>query len=77
MPRGRVVVFRASTPQIGEGKADSAFHPLSGLINEYQAFLGTKHLEFHVKLTTRPEHLIKHLNAYDHGNRDSHSRSRL
>ncbi|GFV57526.1 hypothetical protein TNCV_3270571 [Trichonephila clavipes] len=45
--KGRVVVYRASTPQVfgsinGLGKIDSAFHPrYIGLINEYQACLGS------------------------------------
>ncbi|GFW07907.1 hypothetical protein TNCV_3920401 [Trichonephila clavipes] len=45
--KGRVVVYRASTPQVlgsinGLGKVDSAFHPrYIGSINEYQACLGS------------------------------------
>ncbi|GFU12473.1 hypothetical protein TNCV_4244351 [Trichonephila clavipes] len=48
---GRVVVHRASTPQVrgsinGMGKVDSAFHPCYiGSINEYQACLGSKTLK--------------------------------
>ncbi|GFT73547.1 hypothetical protein TNCV_4021491 [Trichonephila clavipes] len=44
---GRVVVYRASTPQVwgsinGLGKIDSAFYPrYIGSINEYQACLGS------------------------------------
>ncbi|GFV27025.1 hypothetical protein TNCV_4852621 [Trichonephila clavipes] len=44
---GRVVVYRASTPQVlgsinGLGKVDSAFHPRYIVsINEYQACLGS------------------------------------
>ncbi|GFS63671.1 hypothetical protein TNCV_1922351 [Trichonephila clavipes] len=45
---GRMVAYRASTLQIrgsnpGLCKVDSAFHPFSGLINEYRVCLGTKH----------------------------------
>ncbi|GFX00743.1 hypothetical protein TNCV_4577101 [Trichonephila clavipes] len=41
------LVHRASTPQVrgsnpGLGKVDSAFHPYSGSIFEYQAFVGTE-----------------------------------
>ncbi|GFV12051.1 uncharacterized protein TNCV_669821 [Trichonephila clavipes] len=45
--KGRVVVYRASPPQVlgsinGLGKVDSAFHPrYIGSINEYQACLGS------------------------------------
>ncbi|GFS84262.1 hypothetical protein TNCV_2365911 [Trichonephila clavipes] len=48
---GRVVVYRASTPQVwgcinGLGKVDSAFHPrYIGSINEYQALLGVLNTE--------------------------------
>ncbi|GFW51527.1 hypothetical protein TNCV_4212051 [Trichonephila clavipes] len=48
---GRVVVYRASTPQVlGSinvlGKVDSAFHPRCiGSINEYQACLGVLNTE--------------------------------
>ncbi|GFW94746.1 histone-lysine N-methyltransferase SETMAR [Trichonephila clavipes] len=39
--RFHACLFRGSNP--GLGKVDQAFHPFSGLINEYQAFLGAKH----------------------------------
>ncbi|GFT27518.1 hypothetical protein TNCV_1276081 [Trichonephila clavipes] len=45
--QGRVVVYRASTPQVlgsinGLGKVDSAFNPrYIGSINEYQAYFGS------------------------------------
>ncbi|GFV87306.1 hypothetical protein TNCV_4032781 [Trichonephila clavipes] len=55
----RVVAYRDSTSLnrgsiLGLGKVDSACHPFSGSINEYQACLGTKTLE--VSLQT--DHLI-------------------
>ncbi|GFU24104.1 hypothetical protein TNCV_2006991 [Trichonephila clavipes] len=47
-PSGRVVAFCASTSQVwssypGLIKVDSAFHPISGSINECPPCLGTKH----------------------------------
>ncbi|GFW60062.1 hypothetical protein TNCV_4865171 [Trichonephila clavipes] len=48
---GRVVVYRASTPQVwgsinGLDKVDSAFHPrYIGSINKYQACLGSYNTE--------------------------------
>ncbi|GFU44210.1 hypothetical protein TNCV_686201 [Trichonephila clavipes] len=48
---GRVVVYRASTPQVlgyikGLGKVDSSFYPRCiGSINEYQACLGSLTLD--------------------------------
>ncbi|GFU86686.1 uncharacterized protein TNCV_2881061 [Trichonephila clavipes] len=44
---GRLVACCSSTPRsrgsiLGLGKVDSTFHPMSGSINKYQAFLGSK-----------------------------------
>ncbi|GFT31044.1 hypothetical protein TNCV_1684001 [Trichonephila clavipes] len=57
---GRVVVYRASTPQVwgsinGLGKVDSAFDPrYIGSINEYQACLGSLTL----KVSLQTDHQI-------------------